>query len=200
MKGVVCLNGEWLDRYDFESDSLIIACDAGYNYLKKRGIVPNIILGDFDSLGYVPEGALVYPCDKDYTDGELALIKCHELSVSDVDFICAGGKRDDQFFANIGLLGAAKSMGIRARTVTNAGVIYFLNDRATFDCPCGAVVSVYALENSVIKSSSGLKYVYDNTELKVGSSLGISNVALSDKFSLELSYGAVLVFINNFTA
>ena len=37
------------------------------------GIAPDVILGDFDSLGYVPEGAQVFPVEKDDTDAMLAV-------------------------------------------------------------------------------------------------------------------------------
>ena len=43
---------------------LIVAADGGLDHLKKLGRKPDLILGDFDSLGYVPEGAEVYPVER----------------------------------------------------------------------------------------------------------------------------------------
>ena len=43
----------------------IIAADGGLRHTKKLSIIPNEILGDFDSLGYVPETGVVYPVEKD---------------------------------------------------------------------------------------------------------------------------------------
>ena len=36
--------------------ALVIAADAGLDHLEEQGIVPDLIVGDFDSLGRVPEG------------------------------------------------------------------------------------------------------------------------------------------------
>ena len=51
----------------------VIAADGGLRHTEAFGISPNEILGDFDSLGYVPEGAVVHPVEKDDTDAMLAV-------------------------------------------------------------------------------------------------------------------------------
>ena len=43
------------------SDDFIIAADGGFVHTQKLGITPDIILGDFDSLGYTPVRAYVFP-------------------------------------------------------------------------------------------------------------------------------------------
>ena len=54
-------------------NDLVIAADGGVIHVEKLGIQPDVILGDFDSLGYVPQGARVYPVEKDDTDSMLAV-------------------------------------------------------------------------------------------------------------------------------
>ena len=49
-------------------DDFILAADGGLTHVEKLGLVPNGILGDFDSLGYVPKGSTVFPVEKDDTD------------------------------------------------------------------------------------------------------------------------------------
>ena len=54
----------------------VLACDKGYAYARREGIVPDLILGDFDSYGgALPEGipVLRYPVEKDDTDTMLAV-------------------------------------------------------------------------------------------------------------------------------
>ena len=55
----------------------IIAADGGYEYLKAAGMQPDLLVGDFDSLSYVPEDILIYrfPAEKDDTDMGLAIQK-----------------------------------------------------------------------------------------------------------------------------
>ena len=53
----------------------IIAADAGYRHLQALGIPPDMLIGDFDSLGEVPKGVelLRFPVMKDDTDLMLAV-------------------------------------------------------------------------------------------------------------------------------
>ena len=54
---------------------LLIAADGGLRYLEEQGITPDLVVGDFDSLGRVPEGdnILTHPVEKDDTDTMLAV-------------------------------------------------------------------------------------------------------------------------------
>ena len=54
-------------------EDFVIAADGGLQHAKKLGITPDVILGDFDSLGYTPGGASVFPVEKDDTDSMLAV-------------------------------------------------------------------------------------------------------------------------------
>ena len=79
----------------------IIAADGGLEHVRTLGITPNEILGDFDSLGYVPEGATVFPVEKDDTDTMLAVRRGLELGCR--RFVIYGGlegKRLDHTLAN----------------------------------------------------------------------------------------------------
>ena len=57
------------------SDALVIAADGGLRHTEALDLTPGIILGDFDSLGYVPADSRVYPVEKVDTDAMLALMK-----------------------------------------------------------------------------------------------------------------------------
>ena len=70
------------------ADAFVIAADGGLQHTKKLGVAPDVILGDFDSLGYVPEGANVFPVEKDDTDAMLAVR--HGLAVGCREFLLYG--------------------------------------------------------------------------------------------------------------
>ncbi len=196
-RGVIVLGGDPLDEFFFKKDDFIIACDFGFEFLKKNGVKADVVLGDFDSLGYIPENARVFSCDKDYTDGELGLICAAKEGLKHVDLICAGGGRDDHFYANIGLLEKAYQLGVNATVHTKYGKIIYCKKEFSVSGVLNKTISVYPLENAVIESSIGLKYEYSNTELFRGSSLGVSNLAILDRVEIKVSQGAVLIFINN---
>lgn len=62
-----------------EKDDYILAADGGLKHTRKLGIEPNEIIGDFDSLGFTPPGAEVFPVEKDDTDAMLAVRRGLEL-------------------------------------------------------------------------------------------------------------------------
>lgn len=105
-KAVVALNGELKgDREEFkkligEKDIFFIAADGGALFLESIGFLPDVIIGDFDSLTeaqyqrYEKLGAKIikYPMEKDETDGELALQYCQERGFNNIIIIgFAGG-------------------------------------------------------------------------------------------------------------
>lgn len=59
-----------LDNIRINEGDTVIAADAGLRYLRAAGINPDSVIGDFDSLGSVPEGGKVteLPAEKDVTD------------------------------------------------------------------------------------------------------------------------------------
>ena len=79
----------------------ILAADGGYRHVKKLGLSPDCILGDFDSLGFVPEDSAVFPVEKDDTDAMLAVRR--GLSLGYKEFYLYGsldGPRLDHTVAN----------------------------------------------------------------------------------------------------
>ena len=84
MKGLCAIisGGEYSPMDDIKAAEYIIACDRGYSYAKRSGIVPDLLLGDFDSYtGKLPEGAAVerLPREKDDTDTMHAIRRALEL-------------------------------------------------------------------------------------------------------------------------
>lgn len=82
---------------------LVIAADRGLYYLERRGIRPDLIVGDFDSLGRTPEGenVLRHPVEKDDTDMLLAVKE--GLARGLKTFVLYGGLggRPDHAYANL---------------------------------------------------------------------------------------------------
>ena len=75
----------------------VIAVDGGFASLEAAGCVPDLALGDFDSLGFVPEGVPVklFPAEKDASDMELALEEALTCGAGAVEVYGALGGRLD---------------------------------------------------------------------------------------------------------
>ena len=198
MRCVIVLNGEYIDNFDFKKDDFLIACDGAYSKLINKGIVPDEVLGDFDSLGFVPEGAVVFPVEKDMTDGELALSRAKDKGFPLVAIICAGGGREDHFIGNISLLYKAFDLGMEAELYTRRSIVRYLGEgRHRFSVKKETVVSLFSFGGAFVTESKGLKYPYRDYHLLPSSTLGISNKAEEDEISFTVKEGGLLFFINN---
>ena len=108
-------------------EDLVIAADGGLSHTRKLGLRPDVILGDFDSLGFVPEGANVFPVEKDDTDAMLAVR--HGLKAGCRQFLLYGsldGPRLDHTVANfqtLQYLADHGGFGILAGLTTCAAVV-----------------------------------------------------------------------------
>lgn len=101
--------GDFSEKYfeallKIEPRPFIMAIDGGYAYLRARGVKPDLALGDFDSLGYVPGDVEIqlHPVRKDKTDMILAIDKALELGFDSAFVLGAfGGERFDHSISNL---------------------------------------------------------------------------------------------------
>ena len=99
----------------------LLAADGGLAHLQKLGLKPDGIIGDFDSLGYFPEGAEVFPVEKDDTDAMLAARKGLELGFRDFLFYGSlDGPRLDHTVANFQTLQYLADRGAAAYLIGEA--------------------------------------------------------------------------------
>ena len=106
-KFIIVANGEFKNESINHSDfDLICACDGGYKYLEKLNIVPDIAIGDFDSLGYVPKCKEVIKLDvnKDETDLFHAISVGINKGYENFEIYGATGKREAHTIANFQIL------------------------------------------------------------------------------------------------
>ncbi|MDR2047641.1 MAG: thiamine diphosphokinase [Clostridiales bacterium] len=183
----------------------IAAADGGYNLLRERGIVPDIIIGDNDSLrnpSDVPPGVkrLNFPSDKDMTDGELALRHVAGAGFKNIRIYGALGGRADHAESNLALLCLAERLGARAAIEDGNTEIHYLGGRfKTFSAhiPRNISVSVVPFYSFAhIISTKGLKYPVRDTRLFKYSSLGMSNRSVDENVEVNISKGCALIFIN----
>ena len=108
MKAVILLNGEPYRGEIDASAARVWCCDGASEWAKDRVRIDEN-LGDYDSLSYMPDPppAEVYPSEKNYTDGELALMRAIAAGADEIEFYGGGGGREDHFLGNLHLLYAA---------------------------------------------------------------------------------------------
>ena len=166
-----------------EAEDLVIACDKGINNTDKLGVTPNIIIGDFDSLGFVPEreNVKVLPIRKDDTDVGYAIKYALDLGYSDFVVYGAVGGSLDHTLANIQLAEYLCENGARGIFFgENEAFTAIKNDSLRFKNAKGRV-SVFSLsEKSEGVSLKGFDYPLENATLFSNFPLGVGNSFLGD--------------------
>ena len=179
-----------------EKEDFVIAADGGLVHTKALGILPNEILGDFDSLGHVPEGANVFPVEKDDTDAMLAVRR--GLSLGYREFVLYGsldGPRLDHTVANFQTLQYLADHGAVGYLVgTGYLVTVVKNGSISFPASAEGTISVFCMgrdaEGVTLK---GLYYPLENGTLSAGFPLGVSNHFTGIPSEITVKNGSLLV-------
>ena len=200
---VIFCGGEFtaLARPIRETDYLL-AADSGLTHMQTLGLTPHGIIGDFDSLGYVPQGAQVFPVEKDDTDSRLAIRKGLELGYRDFLLYGAlGGKRLDHTLANLQALRFLADHGARGCLVgKDVSVTTVTDGTATFPAAAKGILSVFCLGESVTGVTlQGLKYTLENARLTPGFPLGVSNRFLGKEATVTVKNGTLFLLFDTTT-
>lgn len=176
-------------------DDYVIAADAGYTILKKAGITPDLIVGDFDSSD-TPENdieTIVLNPIKDCTDTEFAVKKAVEKGFKDVLILGALGGRSDHSFANITLVAEYKNNDINITLITENQIIYALKDETKSIAKADIYVSLFAFGSVCNVTLEGMFYPLNNYSLSPYSAIGVSNEIVNDSAKITVNGGVLLV-------
>ena len=207
MRAAVFLNGspdppDLLRRVAGRAD-LVVAADGGALHALAAGIVPDLVVGDMDSLGEgetrrVEElGASLerHPSRKDKMDGHLAILAASERGASDLDLLCAAGGRFDAVFALPHLLLAAGRMGVRATVVAGWGEMFVVEDGSrTLGGRAGESVSVFPVTGAAEGVClEGFEYPLEGARIEAGDTIGFHNELLGGEARVVVGRGALVV-------
>jgi thiamine pyrophosphokinase len=180
-------------------EDYVLAADGGLRHLEQLKIRPNGIIGDFDSLGYEPEGAEVFPVEKDDTDAMLAAKKGLELGFTEFYFYGSlDGPRLDHTIANFQTLQYLADRGAVAYLIGNDYIVTAVKDgKITFPAGFEGIVSVFCLgADAEGVSIKGLYYELENGTLTAGFPLGVSNHFTGDPAQITVHSGTVVALWN----
>ncbi len=180
----------------------VIGVDGGAGVLLQYRLKIDAAVGDFDSIGKILFKKLrdskvpirKFPADKDFSDTELA-VRIALKSGFD-KFILTGmlGKRADHTLFNISVLLLLSKMNKEAVIKEEKEEIYIVKNSITIHTNVNDTISVYPITmRAKVAETKGLKYGIKNKLLKKASTLTLSNVATSDKVTISVSSGTVLI-------
>ena len=177
-------------------DDFVIAADGGLEHVKKLGVTPDVVLGDFDSLGFTPEGANVFPVEKDDTDAMLAARR--GLALGYQTFVLYGsldGPRLDHTVANFQTLQFLADRGAAGYLAGCHTLVTVVKDGAiSFPAGCSGTVSVFCLgADAEGVTLEGLYYPLRRGRLTAGFPLGVSNHFTGEPARISVEKGSILV-------
>ena len=174
----------------------ILAADGGLAHLKKLGLEPTGIIGDFDSLGYVPGDARVFPVEKDDTDAMLAVRLGLEWGCD--RFVIYGGldgPRLDHTLANFQTLQFLADRGAVGYLVGKDYIVTVLKEGSLkFPPSAEGILSVFCLgADAGGVTLRNLQYPLEKGTLTVGFPLGVSNHFVGKPAEISLESGSLLI-------
>lgn len=177
-------------------DDYILAADGGLRHLEALSVKPHAILGDFDSLGYVPTGAEVFPVEKDDTDAMLAVR--HGLQRGYREFLIYGGldgQRLDHTVANYQTLQFLADRGAKGYLIGKDYIVTVIkNENIRFPKTAEGILSLFCLgADAKGVSLKGLQYPLENGTLSSGFPLGVSNHFVGKDAEIRVENGSLLV-------
>ena len=206
-KATIFANGEFTENsISLPEDGIVIAADGGAHHCLELGILPDVVIGDFDSLTEEEITNLEnrhvelirHPIDKDETDLELALNKALEIGATQITLYGLLGGRWDMSFANLLLLAMARFTGIRFRVLAGKTEAFLLRSGETLKLPgqSGDTVSAVPLSQTIEGLTyDGLRWPLENATLKLGTPRGVSNILINNPAHIHVDDGLLLVFL-----
>ena len=202
MRAIIYTGGEihaaTITEHPTEGD-LVIAADSGWNNAKALGATPDLLLGDFDSLGKqnLPDGPEVYqvPAEKDLTDTQLAVEMALSRGATEIVIVGGLSGRLDHTLSNLAILMHLNEKKIpailtdgqnRARFVRNSGALV---PRGEFQ-----YLSLIAADVTVKGVSvKGCKYPLQNAKLKKSYQYAVSNEIEGNCALVEVKKGGLYI-------
>lgn len=199
MRCVLVCGGEFApQKFSLEKDDVLVAVDKGYAYIKDIA-EPRYAVGDFDSLGYVPEGVEVIRHDpvKDYTDTQLALEFMTQKGFDDFVIYAGFGGRLDHTLANLQTAYDYVRRGNKIKFVADDCVAEFVTSEKTFSGDKGRFFSLFSFDKTAGVDIIGAKYPLQNATLTNAFPLGVSNEFLSGECTVSVREGVLLLIVDD---
>ena len=198
IEAVVIANGEYPTRKEvleiINAAPLTVCCDGAADDFIARGGVPDIIIGDMDSLSDENKARysdiIIHKADQETNDQTKAVQYLLSRGITRIAIVGATGRREDHTIANIALTAEYMAMGAEVVSYTDSGCFIPCRDNKTLQCTPNAQVSIFNI-NATNLTSEGLRYpIYDFTALWQGT----LNCCPSGEFTISAK-GDYIIFI-----
>lgn len=184
-----------------QNTDYIICADGAIQFCEEINLIPNLVIGDFDS---IPEKSInklqkveyLKVNDQDTTDGEKALLYCLNHGFNHVNIIGGFGGRVDHSLYNIELLKKFYKRGLKINSYSATERVFITRERAQFEEETGTRLSFFPIFGKVNQLfSRGLKWTLDGATLEFGLASSISNEICSSPAEITFQDNELLIVL-----
>ena len=190
-------HGGIADNISVPDGAFIIAADSGILLAEKLGLIPDLVIGDFDSYnGELPDNVdfVRLPVKKDDTDMMYAVKTALKKGYTQISLCGALGGRLDHTYANIQTLEYIAANGGNGRIISDDNIVMFQNEGSvSYPQKDGWYFSVFALSEEAVVSLNGTLYTLESYPLKRSFPLGVSNEITSASAEVRIDSGNVII-------
>ncbi|HOR42955.1 MAG TPA: thiamine diphosphokinase, partial [Atribacterota bacterium] len=179
----------YCQRADF-----IIAADNGLSLLHKLDIVPDLIMGDLDSVStnlleqFDRTPIEKFSAKKDYSDLELSIKKAISMNPREIILLAVTGTYFDHSYAAIINLFRNDKSDIELKIVTSNSLIFSIKKKTILRKLKGRRFSLFPLGSIKNFSMKGAQYQFCQNNLKF-TDYSLSNVIIADELEINLDEG-----------
>lgn len=194
-------NAEHFQAMDAQNAfNFVIAVDAGLKHLESIGRMPDLALGDFDSLGYIPKGMRVarFSANKSRSDMDLALERARNMRYDEIFVYGALGDRLDHTLANLQVFAKYSEKGAIVNAIGVNEAATYITGPDTYEMPAqeSGTISVLSMSDEAKGVfERGLKYELDDVTMSNRTSLGLSNEFIGEPVLIGVENGTIVIIV-----
>ncbi len=194
MKAVIFAGGDF-DTVSVEAGTFVVCADGGYKNAVRAGVIPDLLIGDMDSIGSVPDNIPVIKANpkKDETDTQLCIDYLAEKGYNDISIVCALGGRLDHELANVALVAYGVKKGINVTLCTKNANVFAIKGKTVIKGRRGDIFSMFPIGGDCEGIyTKGLEYELSGGRLEYDVPMGISNVLTENEASVLAKKGILI--------
>ncbi len=178
--------------------NMLICADGGADSAKKIGVIPDYIIGDFDSIKdetltfFKTRSKIIRLKRQNDTDVEKCLKFAIGKHCEEAVLLGAVGDRLDHSFCNLGIVIKFFNR-IRVRIISDKSILSPYTGEVVLKSVPDETISLYGFNAKTKITSIGLKYPLKQTALPFGQKESTSNVAVKEKVALKITGGMIFV-------
>ncbi len=201
MRAFVYSGGEIFPEYIEErpeGDDIVICADSGYENAMKMGVKVDLLLGDFDSLGKIPNvdcEVMRVPAEKNETDTQLAVDVALSRGADEIVIVASTQGRADHTLSLLAILEMLYEKKVHATVVNGQNRVRFVKDGGTILVRSKyKYFSLITLDKIAKKVSiEGAKYPLKNANIERGVQFAVSNEIVRNAALINVKKGSVYV-------